>query len=133
MTEAQARAYVLERRAGWSAGVNAALGIFGEQRRLLGSISLLEIDWACGEAEIGFWLARDARGRGVAVQALERIVCWAAELGLLRLTATVEVTNEASRRVLERARFLRERVAPANRTLHGQSIDEYVYARALFK
>lgn len=121
MTEAQAGAYILERRDGWNAGVKAALGIVGEQRCLLGSISLLEIDWSRREGEVGFWLARDARGRGVAVQALEWMVSWAAELGLLRLTATVEVTNEASRQVLERARFSRERAAPANRTLHGQS------------
>jgi 2-polyprenyl-3-methyl-5-hydroxy-6-metoxy-1,4-benzoquinol methylase len=98
-------------------------------RRLLGSISLLEIDWKRREGQVAFWLARDARGRGVAARAIERIAEWAGELDLLRITASVEVTNEASQLVLERARFVRERAAPANRTLHGQCIDEYIYAR----
>jgi RimJ/RimL family protein N-acetyltransferase len=133
MTEAQASAYILERRHGWNTGAKAAFGIFDRHRQLLGSVSLLAIDWTRREGEVGFWLARQARGCGVAGRALERIVCWAAELRLLRLTATVEVTNEASRRVLERARFVRERAAPENRVLHGQSIDEYVYARRLFE
>jgi RimJ/RimL family protein N-acetyltransferase len=133
MTEAQARAYILERRHGWNTGAKAAFGIFDGHRQLLGSVSLLAIDWTRREAEVGFWLARKARGRGVAVRALDRIIRWAAELRLLRLTATVELTNEASRRVLERARFVQERLAPENRVLHGQSIHEYVYARRLFE
>jgi RimJ/RimL family protein N-acetyltransferase len=131
MTETQASAYIDERRQGWEQGAKAAFGIFDEHGRLLGSISLLTIDWTTGEGEVGFWLAGEARGRGVAVRALVRIVRWTEELGLRRLTATIEVTNDASRRVLERAQFVRERTAPENRELHGQLIDEYVYARRL--
>jgi RimJ/RimL family protein N-acetyltransferase len=131
MTETQASAYIDERRLGWEQGAKAAFGIFDKHGRLLGSISLLTIDWASLEGEVGFWLAREARGRGVAVRALERIVRWAEELGLRRLTATVEVTNDASRRVLERAQFVRARTAPENRELHGRLIDEDVYARRL--
>ena len=129
MTDLQASAYILERRRGWEVGAKAAFGIFDREHSVLGSISLLEINWDRRDAEIGYWLARNARGRGVAVRALERIVRWAAELGLVRLTATVEVTNEASWRVLERARFVHQRTARIDRLLHGEWINEYVYAR----
>ena len=131
MTVDQAREYISERRRGWDAGRTAAFGIFDGGDRLLGSISLLQIDWLGREAEVAFWLARESRGRGVATRALQRVVSWAAELQLSRLTATVEVTNEASRRVLERANFAAQGLSPRNRKLHGQWIDEYVYLRKL--
>jgi RimJ/RimL family protein N-acetyltransferase len=127
MTEQDAAAYIAERRAGWKAGTKAAFGIFLVSGRLVGSISLLAIDWRRGEAEVGFWLAAEARGCGVATRALFRLARWAGELGLLRLTATVELSNDASKRVLERAQFSWRRTAPSNRTLHGELIDEDVY------
>jgi RimJ/RimL family protein N-acetyltransferase len=131
LTVDQARQYVSERRCGWAAGRKAAFGIFDRSDRLLGSISLLQIDWQRREAEVAFWLARDARGRGVATRAVERIASWAAELQLSRLTATVEITNEASRRVLERADFAAQALLARNRKLHGRWIDGYVYVREL--
>jgi RimJ/RimL family protein N-acetyltransferase len=131
MTVDQAKGYISERRQGWDAGEKAAFGIFDDSDRLLGSISLLQIDWHPHEAEVAFWLAREARGRGVATRALERIAAWAAELQLSRLTATVELSNEASRRVLERAHFTVRGLSRRNRKLHGHWIDEYLYAREL--
>jgi RimJ/RimL family protein N-acetyltransferase len=131
LTVDQAREYISDRRRGWDAGRNAAFGIFAAGDRLLGSISLLQIDWDGREAEVAFWLAQDARGRGVATRAVERIASWAVELQLSRLTATVEVTNEASRRVLERAHFAQHGLSPRNRKLHGRWIDEHLYVREL--
>jgi RimJ/RimL family protein N-acetyltransferase len=131
LTVDQARGYILERRHAWDAGRKAAFGIFDQGDHLLGSISLLEIDWHRREAEIAFWLAREARGRGVATLVVERIASWAADLRLSRLTATVEVTNEGSKRVLERAHFAERGLSPRNRLLHGHWIDEYLYVREL--
>jgi RimJ/RimL family protein N-acetyltransferase len=127
LTVDQAQDYIAERRRSWNAGVTAAFGIFDHEGCLLGSISLLQIDRQRGQAQIAFWLARGARGHGVATRAVNRIVTWAAELGLTLLTATVEVTNDPSRRVLERAHFDCLRIARRNRKLHGRWIDEYVY------
>jgi RimJ/RimL family protein N-acetyltransferase len=127
MTTVEAAAYITERRQAWEASVKAAFGIFGERSRLLGSISLLAIDWDTRTAEVGFWLAREARGSGIATRALRGLARWAGELGLVRLTATVEVTNNASKRVLERAQFARAGTARRNRILHGQAVDEDLY------
>jgi RimJ/RimL family protein N-acetyltransferase len=131
MTTAEAAAYIAERREAWKASANAAFGIFGESGRLLGSISLLAIDWDNRTAEVGFWLAREARGSGIATRALRQLARWAAELGLVRLTGTVELTNSASKRVLERAHFAHAGIARRNRVLHGQPIDEDLYVLEL--
>lgn len=131
MTEEQAAGYIAKRRDGWRAGSTLAFGIFDASDRLLGSVSLLEIHRYELEAEVGYWVARQARGHGVAARAVELIARFAADLGLARLTATVEISNVASQRVLERAEFTREELVPKNRQLHGQWIDEYLYTRAI--
>jgi len=51
-------------------GETAAFLAFDGDGRLLGSISLMEIDRERGYGEIGYWVAEEARGRGVATRAL---------------------------------------------------------------
>lgn len=74
---------------------------------LLGAIGLHDIGG--GEAEVGYWVAASARGRGVASRALALAVGHAfGSLGLHRLQADVLAGNDASLRILERAGFARE-------------------------
>jgi RimJ/RimL family protein N-acetyltransferase len=63
-----------------------------------------------GTVEIGYWLFRDARGRGVATRAVLAAADWAFSNGVYRLEAVVRTGNTASERVLERAGFAREGV-----------------------
>jgi RimJ/RimL family protein N-acetyltransferase len=57
----------------------------------------------------GYWVSRDARGRGVATQALTAICRWAIdELHVKRLELLTDPDNVASQRVAEKARFQRE-------------------------
>lgn len=69
-----------------------------------------------GSAEVGYWTAAHARGRGIAPQALEALTDWAftafAGDGLVRLDLLHEVDNEASCRVAEKAGYFAE-VLPA--------------------
>jgi RimJ/RimL family protein N-acetyltransferase len=58
---------------------------------------------------IGFWVAADARGRGVAVQAVRCVARWAFEgLGLPRIRWAAYVGNTPSRRTADRAGFVQE-------------------------
>jgi RimJ/RimL family protein N-acetyltransferase len=87
------------------------------QDRLLGTVSLMELDPARGYAEIGYWLAAAARGRGVASRAVALLRDWAAaELGLTLIEIIVHRDNAASLRVPPRAGFAATgelRAAPA--------------------
>jgi RimJ/RimL family protein N-acetyltransferase len=90
-----------------AAGLGVALVITDAAAgALLGSIGLMEIDRAAGRAEIGYWLAREARGRGAATRAVGLVAAWAAEeLGLGRLEILTHPGNVRSARVAERAGF----------------------------
>ncbi len=62
-------------------------------------------------AEIGYWLAPEARGRGAATRALILLSGWTLrELPIARLQLTADVANLRSQAVAERAGFVREAV-----------------------
>jgi RimJ/RimL family protein N-acetyltransferase len=106
--EDDARAYVLHAAAGRAAGTRLALAIVdaADGARLLGSVALNPIAWELGAADVGYWIAAPARGRGLAARAVEQIAGWAfATLGLERLELRAQRDNHASRSVAARAGF----------------------------
>jgi RimJ/RimL family protein N-acetyltransferase len=77
-----------------------------DQGELLGAISLRDIAQDEGRASIGYWVAVEARGRGVATSAVAAASHWAFDaLGLDEVYADVLHGNDASVRVLERCGF----------------------------
>lgn len=75
----------------------------------LGAVGLSAVKAARQSATIGYWLARDARGRGHISRAVRLLAGWAFEdLGLQRLELTTDPENIASQRVAERCGFRRE-------------------------
>jgi RimJ/RimL family protein N-acetyltransferase len=77
--------------------------------RLLGSIDL-RVN-AMGTGHIGYWVAADARGRGVCTRALRVLSRWGlGELRLGRLELITDPDNVASQRVAEKAGYRREAV-----------------------
>ena len=103
----------------WFAGLDTAeslnLAITGvESDVVLGGVSLLRFDWENKRAEIGLWVAAEARGRGIATRAVTLLSRWGLEsLGLARIDFLAEEENAASQRVAERAGFEREGVLRA--------------------
>ena len=60
---------------------------------------------------VGYWLAAEARGRGLTSAALRALSLWAfRELGLGRVELVTDPDNIASQRVAEKAGFTREGV-----------------------
>ena len=89
------------------AGRTATLLAFDPDRGLLGSFSVMEIDRARGYAEIGYWVAAEARRRGVATRAVTLLRDWAhAELGLGLIEILTHRDNGPSRAVAERCGFV---------------------------
>ena len=74
--------------------------------RLAGSFSLMELTRRPAYGEIGYWVALEARGRGVARRAVTLLREWAAEALRLR---TIEILahrdNAPSRAVARRGGF----------------------------
>ena len=94
--------------------------------RLAGSFSVMEIDWERGYGEIGYWVAAEARGRGVATRACRMLHEWAAAaLGLRHLEILPHVDNAPSRRIPEHLGYIdtgERREAPRG------GVEEPVYA-----
>jgi RimJ/RimL family protein N-acetyltransferase len=91
---------------------------------LLGSIGLAEIDHVNLTGEIGYWIAKGARGHGHAVRAVRVLSRWALEdLRLERLEIHTHVDNPSSQRVAEKAGFTREGVMRSYRDQRGTRVD----------
>lgn len=75
----------------------------------VGTIGLMRRDRDHRTAEIGYWVAPWARGDGIAARALRLLAAWAIRtLGVARITCQIDVDNEASQRVAQRAGLARE-------------------------
>ena len=101
-----------------------------DENRILGSFGLMELDKAPGYGEIGYWVAKDARGKGVATRAVALLRDWAAqEKGCELVELVIHSDNALSVRVAERTGFLDtgER-RPAPRQEDATALDHAVYA-----
>jgi RimJ/RimL family protein N-acetyltransferase len=128
--EADARAYLLARHDAINAGATAPFAIVSTDDRgpLLGSISLLRIAWQHLRGEVGYWLAREARGQGHATRAVRLICDWGfRSLGLERIDLFAGTTNRASQRVAERAGFTPEGVLRSYLRLKDGQMDAVVF------
>lgn len=110
--EGDARLYLQQRHDSVQSGTSAPFAIVASgDGPLLGSISLMRFSWIDARAEVGYFLARAARGEGHAVRAVGLICAWGFEsLGLERIDLLVATENTPSQRVAERAGFTREAV-----------------------
>ncbi len=78
---------------------------------MLGSVGLVSFDAVNRRGEVGYWVAPQGRGRGVATAAVRLLSSAAfAQLDLIRLDLIAAVGNVASLRVAEKAGFTREGV-----------------------
>ena len=94
---------------------------------LLGSIGVRYFDGGIGE--VGYWVKREARGRGVATRALGLVARWAlVDRGLGRFQLRADVANEASQRVAEKAGFVREGVLRSALAFKGERRDVVMYS-----
>jgi adenosylcobyric acid synthase len=97
--------------------------------RLVGAIDLKQVDWASKVAEVGYWVAPWARGRGVASEATRSLARWAIhEHGFERVELFAATGNLASQRAAEKAGLTREGIARNAGYLHDSRVDLVVYS-----
>ncbi|MDK9495771.1 GNAT family N-acetyltransferase [Streptomyces katrae] len=114
--------WVARQRRGWEEGLRFAFAVLeagpqGGPGRLVGGVVLKRPVPDGASAEVGYWTAAPARGRGVAPRALEALTAWAFEAfggsGPERLELLHQEDNGASCRVAEKSGYAFRAVLPA--------------------
>ncbi|GGV26209.1 GNAT family N-acetyltransferase [Streptomyces griseoflavus] len=118
--EASALRWVAEQRRGRETGERFAFAVEETGTagaRPAGNVVLKRPAGDPAAAEVGYWTAAHARGRGVAPRALAALADWAFDTfageGLVRLELLHQVDNTASCRVAEKSGFVLSGVLPA--------------------
>jgi len=128
-TREDARVFVEEvSPAEWDAGTGAHFAVLdATTASLLASVGLLGINRRRLLAELGYWCAPQARGRGVVTQAATVLCRWGfAELGLQRIAWTAQLDNAASWRVAQKIGFRHEGIARNGLDHRGTQVDALV-------
>jgi RimJ/RimL family protein N-acetyltransferase len=127
-----ARAWLENVAASWRDGTLAGFAVADVAGdRALGSISMGVKSADDRVAEIGYWLAREARGRGAMTRALRLISRWAfEEVRIERLYLRADPDNRASCAVAERAGYVFEGVRRSEHfnARRGRRVDPAVYS-----
>ena len=100
-----------------------------EDGSFLGIAVAVRIDEEANEAELGYILAPEARGRGAATEALRQLTEWGFARGFQRLELRGDADNVASRRVAERCGFTLEGILRSVYFKEGRRTDMFIYSR----
>ena len=115
-------------RQGWDAGTEPTWAVRDPANRSVLGMIAVHLD-AAGSAEIGYWLAGEARGLGLMSEATRLVVDHAFDpdgLALARLVWRAQVGNWASRRVAWRVGFQFDGTLRAELAQRGQRHDAWI-------
>jgi RimJ/RimL family protein N-acetyltransferase len=113
---------------GLAAGTSGGFRL-GWKGRTAGALSLVRT--GPGHAVIGYEIAPNFRGMGLASEAVLAIVAAARSFGLTQLSAQCRSNNTASRRVLEKAGFILASAVPFAASGPDASITYMIYQRTV--
>ncbi|WP_078883908.1 GNAT family N-acetyltransferase [Streptomyces sp. NRRL S-340] len=134
--EADAARWIEQQRQGREAGGRFAFAVVESAAphaagRLVGHAVVKGVAPGSPAAEVGYWTAAHARGRGVAPRALEALTGWAfaafAAQGLTRLELVHQADNTASCRVAHKCAYELTGTLPAAPPAHP--LDGHVHTR----
>lgn len=96
---------------------------------LVGMLSFHQIDWANGQAAIGYWLAEAYQGRNIVRKSCRVLIEYGfGVLELERIVIRCAVDNQRSRAVAERLGFCLEGIAARSEKINGAFLDQALYA-----
>ncbi|WP_239134207.1 GNAT family N-acetyltransferase [Rugosimonospora africana] len=114
--------WLVAQRDGWDSGRRFSFAVLQDgpdpgAAPLVANVVLKLAGSMDGYADVGYWTAGYARGRGIAPRAVEALTAWAfgtfAGNGLDRLALVHQVDNHASCRVAEKTGYAFARILPA--------------------
>lgn len=126
----ECRRLLLQFRSDWLLGQVYAFGIWEKaSQAYIGDISLKNFDRSVPKAEIGYYLAQQAEGRGYGTQMLRSLVRFAFEdLNLNKVFLRSATDNPRSYALAERCGFRREGLMRQDfRDHHQNLVDIYYY------
>ncbi|MEU9508709.1 GNAT family N-acetyltransferase [Micromonospora sp. NPDC048170] len=117
-TTAEARRFLAAARRDWHDGRRFSFAVLESGPAggtLVAQVILKNVTAGGEDAEVGYWTAAPARGRGIAPHALTAVTDWAFArfAGLRRLDLMHQIDNPASCRVAEKAGYLFQEVLAA--------------------
>jgi len=96
---------------------------------LVGTVGLHYVDWFDRSAELGYWIASQAEGRGHVTCAARAVLAFAFDnAGLNRVTIRCAVGNERSRQVAERLGFRHEGLLREAQRVGDRFLDQHLLA-----
>ncbi len=96
---------------------------------LVGTLGLHGVEWCDRSAEVGYWIAARAEGRGYVTRAARALLRFAFEgADLNRIVLRCAVGNDRSRRVAERLGFREEGLMREAHHVGGRFLDQHLYA-----
>ena len=113
--------WVRAQERGWAAGDRFGFAVLettldAVPPRLVGNVVLKEVASGKPSAQVGYWTAVQARGRGVASRALDTLTAWSLDAfradGLECLELLHQVDNLASCRVAEKSGYQLDSILP---------------------
>lgn len=106
------------------------LGIWTHNGEYCGGTGFQGFDWEVPSLELGYFLHKEARGRGYGTEAVRLVTEWGQRgLGARRIWAGCDAKNERSWRLLERCGYRREATLRNEcRDHRGELRDTYLYA-----
>lgn len=97
---------------------------------IVGSISIMKIDWHNMKAEMGYWVGEEYWGKGIATKAIKKFTKEVfRKFKLKRVEAYPYSYNKASQRVLEKAGYKLEGERRKAAKHHGKWLDDKIYAK----
>jgi RimJ/RimL family protein N-acetyltransferase len=112
---AEARMWIDQATSYWREGTAAPFAVIDAGTGdVIGGVGFRWVGEEHGVGEVGYWLRREARGRGLTSRAVQLVSRWALDtLGCQRLQLRADKDNAPSLRVAEKAGFRREGILRA--------------------
>lgn len=116
--------------AAWADKTAVNFAVIDSGGALVGSFGLVRMSPAQSVAEVGYWVAPDARRRGVARRAARAVTEWALhDVGFARVELLAAVGNAGSRRIAELVGFTAEGVLRSAAAGRGERLDLVMHSR----
>jgi ribosomal-protein-alanine N-acetyltransferase len=124
MSEELARSWLADHAAMWDKGDGQHLAVVSDADDFLGGVNFHRIEPRHQRAEVGFWLAPWARGRGVGSAAVAAACEWAfGHWRLNRIEMTTLPDNAASLALAQKIGFTREGLLRGRNFERGKHVD----------